>query len=45
MEVDEEEDEDDTDLKRETAYNLATIYATSGSMGLAHILLKKWCFI
>lgn len=42
---DEEEEEDFTDLKREAAYNLHLIYVTSGSMGLAQILLLKYCTI
>ncbi|RUS24420.1 hypothetical protein BC938DRAFT_473604, partial [Jimgerdemannia flammicorona] len=41
----EEDDVDDTDLKHEAAYNLSTIYVTSGSMGLAQMLLRKYCVI
>ncbi|CAG8746202.1 17691_t:CDS:2, partial [Acaulospora morrowiae] len=38
----EEEDDDQTDLKKETAYNLSLIYNESGSPGLAALLLKKY---
>lgn len=42
----EEDDEDDeTDLKREAAYNLHLIYMTSGATALAQILLLKYCSI
>ncbi|CAG8688640.1 2099_t:CDS:10, partial [Acaulospora morrowiae] len=39
----EEEEDDQTDLKKETAYNLSLIYNESGSPGLAALLLKKYC--
>lgn len=42
---DEDEKEDETDLKREAAYNLHLIYVTSGSMNLAQILLMKYCTV
>ncbi|KAF7728472.1 transcription factor TFIIIC subunit tfc4 [Apophysomyces ossiformis] len=40
-----EEDDDETDLKREAAYNLHLIYMTSGSPNLAQILLRKYCTV
>lgn len=40
-----EELDDESDLKREAAYNLHLIYITSGSMNLAQILLLKYCTI
>ncbi|ORX58729.1 TPR-like protein [Hesseltinella vesiculosa] len=40
-----DDEEDDTDLKREAAYNLHLIYMTSGSPALAQILLMKYCTI
>jgi hypothetical protein len=40
-----QEDDDETDIKREAAYNLHLIYITSGSMNLAQILLLKYCTI
>jgi len=49
QEVDEEfeaymnEEEDDTDLKAEAAYNLSLIYVASGSYGLSQQLLRKYC--
>lgn len=39
------DDDDDTDLSREAAFNLHLIYVTSGSMNLAQILLLKYCSI
>lgn len=39
------DEEDETDIKREAAYNLHLIYITSGSMNLAQILLLKYCTI
>ncbi|KAI8368817.1 hypothetical protein EDC96DRAFT_564132 [Choanephora cucurbitarum] len=41
----EKEQDDENDLKREAAYNLHLIYVTSGSFGLAQILLLKYCSI
>ncbi|KAG0181852.1 transcription factor TFIIIC subunit tfc4 [Apophysomyces sp. BC1034] len=41
----EDDDEDETDLKREAAYNLHLIYVTSGSANLAQILLMKYCAV
>ncbi|KAF9138688.1 transcription factor TFIIIC subunit tfc4 [Mortierella sp. GBA39] len=38
-----EDDEDPTDLKREAAYNLAKIYMLSGAMGEAQLLMRKYC--
>jgi len=49
QEVDEEfeaymnQEEDDTDLKSEAAYNLSLIYVASGSYGLSQQLLRKYC--
>ncbi|KAF9904994.1 transcription factor TFIIIC subunit tfc4 [Linnemannia zychae] len=43
MQLQGEEDEDPTDLKREAAYNLAKIYMLSGAMGEAHQLMRKYC--
>ncbi|KAI9265552.1 hypothetical protein EDC94DRAFT_669515 [Helicostylum pulchrum] len=42
---DDEEEQDETDLKREAAYNLHLIYVTTGSMNLAQILLLKYCTV
>ncbi|KAI7897057.1 uncharacterized protein EV154DRAFT_597887 [Mucor mucedo] len=39
------DDEDDTDLSREAAYNLHLIYITSGSMNLAQIIMMKYCSV
>jgi general transcription factor 3C polypeptide 3 (transcription factor C subunit 4) len=39
------DDDDETDIKHEAAYNLHLIYITSGSMNLAQILLLKYCTI
>ncbi|KAJ3022930.1 transcription factor TFIIIC subunit tfc4 [Thoreauomyces humboldtii] len=33
------------DMKREAAYNLSLIYVAIGSMGLAELLLRKYCTI
>ncbi|ORX45140.1 TPR-like protein [Piromyces finnis] len=38
-----EQEEDDTDLKSEAAYNLSLIYVASGSYGLSQQLLRKYC--
>ncbi|KAJ1936778.1 hypothetical protein EC988_008095, partial [Linderina pennispora] len=38
-------DDDFSDLRREAAYNLASIYVASGSMHLARELLEKHCTI
>ncbi|KAF9930234.1 transcription factor TFIIIC subunit tfc4 [Linnemannia zychae] len=38
-----DEDDDPTDLKREAAYNLAKIYMISGAMGEAQLLMRKYC--
>lgn len=43
IQVQGEEDEDPTDLKREAAYNLAKIYMLSGAMGEAQLLMRKYC--
>ncbi|KAG0272867.1 transcription factor TFIIIC subunit tfc4 [Linnemannia exigua] len=43
MQLQGEEDEDPTDLKREAAYNLAKIYMLSGAMGEAQQLMRKYC--
>ncbi|KAI9254630.1 hypothetical protein BDA99DRAFT_162343 [Phascolomyces articulosus] len=40
-----EEDEDDSDLTREAAYNLHLIYVTSGAPHLAKLLLAKYCSV
>ncbi|KAI9029554.1 hypothetical protein CLU79DRAFT_810127 [Phycomyces nitens] len=46
VEYEEEDDEDDeTDLKREVAHNLQNIYITSGNFALAQIVLQKYCTI
>ncbi|CAG8451389.1 3084_t:CDS:10 [Diversispora eburnea] len=37
--------EDETDLRKEAAYNLSLIYNESGSPGLAATLLRKYCTI
>ncbi|KAG0215651.1 transcription factor TFIIIC subunit tfc4 [Mortierella sp. GBA30] len=37
------DDEDPTDLKREAAFNLAKIYTLSGAVGLAQMLMRKYC--
>ncbi|XP_077981936.1 general transcription factor 3C polypeptide 3-like [Glandiceps talaboti] len=39
------EDEDDFDLRSQTAYNLSLIYQNSGSVQLARELLLKYCVI
>ncbi|KAI8973026.1 hypothetical protein BDB01DRAFT_808440 [Pilobolus umbonatus] len=44
MDVDDEED-DPTDLKKEAAFNLYQLYMTSGSPGIAQILLRKYCTV
>ncbi|KAF9949323.1 transcription factor TFIIIC subunit tfc4 [Mortierella alpina] len=36
-------DDDPTDLKREAAFNLAKIYALSGAMGHAQLVMRKYC--
>ncbi|KAF9963994.1 transcription factor TFIIIC subunit tfc4 [Mortierella alpina] len=36
-------DDDPTDLKREAAFNLAKIYALSGAMGQAQLVMRKYC--
>ncbi|KAJ1917416.1 transcription factor TFIIIC subunit tfc4 [Mycoemilia scoparia] len=36
---------DNQDICREAAYNLANIYTASGAMGLAQILLERYCVI
>ncbi|KAI7870275.1 hypothetical protein BDF14DRAFT_1776688 [Spinellus fusiger] len=38
-------DDDETDLRREAAYNLYNIYVTSGNVALAQIVLMKYCSI
>lgn len=44
-ESEEIDDDDDTDLRREAAYNLHLIYITSGAHNLAQILIAKYCCI
>ena len=43
IQVQGEDDEDPTDLRREAAYNLAKIYMLSGAMGEAQLLMRKYC--
>ncbi|KAG0326992.1 transcription factor TFIIIC subunit tfc4 [Dissophora globulifera] len=38
-----DEDEDPTDLRREAAFNLARIYFNSGAMGEGQLLMHKYC--
>ncbi|KAI9496809.1 hypothetical protein BDB00DRAFT_807244 [Zychaea mexicana] len=45
MEVDVDEDDEGSDLRREAAYNLQLIYVTSGSPHLARLLLAKYCWV
>ncbi|KAL0077353.1 hypothetical protein J3Q64DRAFT_1769112 [Phycomyces blakesleeanus] len=45
MYKDEDDEDDETDLKRESAHNLQNIYLTSGNFALAQILLVKYCSV
>ncbi|KAL1917281.1 uncharacterized protein VTP21DRAFT_4937 [Calcarisporiella thermophila] len=40
-----EDEDDESDLRQEAAYNLAMLYSSVGSTGLAQMLLRKYCTI